>query len=183
MDIISVYAYGTDVRKLQQPDWAGKELEAYSKLSQLGPFGRHFAWISKIVLVTLPMSVVEKISPAAALIPRNRAFFKGLIQEALVAEGSTEKAPHRTIFQDIVQSNLPPSEKAPARLSAEANLLQIAGTETTARTLAVLIFHLIDSPAILDRLRLELKPYKPESSSTIHLAELEAIPYFVSLCA
>ena len=183
MDIISVYAYGTDVRKLQQPDWAGKELEAYSKLSQLGPFGRHFAYISKIVLVTLPMSVVEKISPAATLIPRNRAFFKGLIQEALVAEGSTEKAPHRTIFQDIVQSNLPPSEKAPARLSAEANLLQIAGTETTARTLAVLIFHLIDSPAILDRLRLELKPYKPESSSTIHLAELEAIPYFVSLCA
>lgn len=183
MDIISVYAYGKDVRKLQQADWAGKELEAYSKLSQLGPFGRHFAWISKMVLVTLPMSVVEKISPAAALIPRNRAFFRGLIQDALVAEGSTEKAPHRTIFQDIVQSNLPPSEKAPARLSAEANLLQIAGTETTARTLAVLIFHLIDSPAVLDRLRLKLKPYTPESGSTMHLAELEAIPYFVSLCA
>jgi len=183
MDIISVYAYGKDVRKLQQADWACKELEAYSKLSQLGPFGRHFAWISKMVLVTLPMSVVEKISPAAALIPRNRAFFRGLIQDALVAEGSTEKAPHRTIFQDIVQSNLPPSEKAPARLSAEANLLQIAGTETTARTLAVLIFHLIDSPAVLDRLRLKLKPYMPESGSTMHLAELEAIPYFVSLCA
>jgi len=95
-----------------------------------------------------------------------------------VAEGSTEKAPHRTIFRDIVQSNLPPSEKAPARLSAEANLLQIAGTETTARTLAVLIFHLIDSPEVLDRLRLELKPYTPESGSTMHLAELEAIPYF-----
>ena len=181
MDIISVYAYGKDVRKLQQADWAGKELEAYSKLSQLGPFGRHFPWVSKMVLVTLPMSVVEKISPAAALIPRNRAFFRGLIQDALVAEGSTEKAPHRTIFQDIVQSNLPPSEKAPARLSAEANLLQIAGTETTARTLAVLIFHLIDSPAVLDRLRQELKPYTPVLGPTMHLAELEAIPYFVSL--
>lgn len=181
MDIISVYAYGKDVQKLQQADWAGKELEAYSKLSQLGPFGRHFGWISKLILTTLPMSVVEKISPAAALIPRNRAFFRELIQDALVADGSTEKAQHRTIFQDIVQSNLPPSEKAPARLSAEASLLQIAGTETTARTLAVLIFHLIDSPAVLDRLRMELKPYTPESGSTMHLADLEAIPYFVSL--
>lgn len=183
MDIISVYAYGKDVQKLQQADWAGRELEAYSKLSQLGPFSRHFAWLSKLMLTTLPMSVVEKISPAAALIPRNRAFFRELIQDALVAESSPEKAPHRTIFQDIVESNLPPSEKAPARLSAEANLLQIAGTETTARTLAVLIFHLIDSPAVLDRLRTELIPYKPESGSNMHLAELEAIPYFVSLCA
>lgn len=95
----------------------------------------------------------------------------------------TEKAPHRTIFQDIVQSNLPPSEKTPARLSAEANLLQIAGTETTARTLAVLIFHLIDIPTVLDRLRLELEPYTLESGSTMRLAGLEAIPYFVSLCA
>lgn len=181
MDIISVYAYGKNVRKLQQADWAGKELEAYSKLSQLGPFGRHFAWLSKIILVTLPMSIVEKISPAAALIPRNRAFFRGLIQDAIAAEVSTEKASHRTIFQDIVQSNLPPSEKAPARLSAEASLLQIAGTETTARTLAVLIFHLIDSPAVLDRLRVELKPYSPECGSNMHLAELEALPYFVSL--
>ncbi|KAK8079184.1 hypothetical protein PG994_002991 [Apiospora phragmitis] len=168
-----------DVRKLQQADWAGKELEAYSKLSQLGPFGRHFAWLSKMVLVMLPMSMVEKISPAAALIPRNRAFFKGLIQDALKGEGSTgkEKAPHRTIFQDIVQSNLPASEKAPARLSAEANLLQIAGTETTARTLAVLIFYLVYSPGVLDRLRSELKPYT-EPGSVIHLADLEALPYF-----
>lgn len=134
-----------------------------------------------MVLVALPMSVVEKISPAAAMIPRNRTFFRGLIQDPLEAEGSTEKAPLRTIFQDIVQSNLPPSEKASARLSAEASLLQIAGTETTARTLAVLIFHLIDSPAVLDRLRSELKPYTPESGSTMHLAEFEALPYFVGL--
>ncbi|KAK7959437.1 benzoate 4-monooxygenase cytochrome P450 [Apiospora aurea] len=179
MDIISVYAYGKDVHKLQQPDWAGEELESYSKLSQLGPFGRHFAWVSKMVLVMLPMSMVERISPAAALIPRNRAFFKGLIQDALADEGSAgkEKASHRTIFQDIVQSNLPASEKAPARLSAEANLLQIAGTETTARTLAVLIFYLVYSPTVLERLRSELKLYT-EPGIDMHLADLEALPYF-----
>ncbi|KIX00556.1 uncharacterized protein Z518_09621 [Rhinocladiella mackenziei CBS 650.93] len=180
MDIISVYAYGKDVRKLQRADWAGEELEAYSKLSQLGPFGRHFAWISKMVLLMLPMHIVERISPAAALIPKNREFFREMIQDALLprGEGSSEKASQRTIFQDIVQSNLPPIEKAPARLSAEANLLQIAGTETTARTLAVLMFHLIDSPAVLDRLRVELKPHMPEPGSTMRLAKLEAIPYF-----
>ncbi|KAH8743182.1 benzoate 4-monooxygenase cytochrome P450 [Diaporthe sp. PMI_573] len=177
MDIISVYAYGQDVKKLQEADWAGPELEAYSQLSQLAPFGRHFAWVSKMVLVAFPVSVVERISPAAALFCRNRAVFREWIQGALVAENSQDKAAHRTIFQDILQSSLPPSEKAPARLSAEANLLQIAGTETTARTLAVLLFHLIDSPEVLDRLRSELKAYSPGSGATMHLAELEAIPY------
>ncbi|KAH8701455.1 benzoate 4-monooxygenase cytochrome P450 [Phaeosphaeriaceae sp. PMI808] len=180
MDIISVYAYGKDVRKLQRADWAGEELEAYSKLSQLGPFGRHFAWISKMILVMLPMRVVEKISPAAALIPRNRAFFRDLIKDALLPRGerSTEKDPQRTIFQDIIQSNLPPSEKSPARLSAEANLLQIAGTETTARTLAVLMFHLIDNPTVLNRLRTEIGSRILDPGSALRLAELEAMPYF-----
>jgi cytochrome P450 len=182
MDIISVYAYGKDVQKLQRSDWAGEELEAYSKLSQLGPFGRHFAWISKMVLVMLPMHMVERISPAAALIPRNRAFFRDLIKDALLPrERSTEKGVQRTIFQDIIQSNLPPNEKDPARLSAEANLLQIAGTETTARTLAVLMFHLIDNPAVLNRLRTEIGSRILSPGSSLHLAELEAIPYFVSL--
>jgi cytochrome P450 len=183
MDIISVYAYGKDVGKLQRADWAGEELEAYSKLSQLGPFGRHFSWISKMILVMLPVYVVERISPAAALIPRNRAFFQDLIKEALSPgeARSNEKIAKQTIFQDIIQSNLPPSEKTPARLSAEANLLQIAGTETTARTLAVLMFHLIDNPAVLSRLRMEIASRTPTSSSGLRLAELEAIPYFVSL--
>ncbi|KAJ4296097.1 hypothetical protein N0V88_004799 [Collariella sp. IMI 366227] len=145
MDVISVYAYGRDAGKLRQPDWAAKELEAYSELT---------------------------------IIPRNRAFFRDLINAAVEQEDKDDEETGRTIFRDIVRSSLPPSDKTPARLAAEANLLQIAGTETTARTLAVLMFHLIDNPPVLKRLRMELAPHMPQPDSVVPLAELEAIPYF-----
>ncbi|KAH9826728.1 Cytochrome-P450 [Teratosphaeria destructans] len=180
MDIISVYAFGRDAGKLTQPNWAAEELEAYRKLSEFGPFGRHFPWFAKAMMVMLPARLVEKLSPTAALLRRNRAFFRDLIQEAIAdgARGPAERAPHRTIFQDVVQSSLPPPEKAPDRLSAEANLLQIAGTETTARSLAVLLFHLIENPAVLTRLRDGLSAYASKVGTDMKLADLEAMPYF-----
>ncbi|KAF2773718.1 benzoate 4-monooxygenase cytochrome P450 [Teratosphaeria nubilosa] len=180
MDIISIYAFGKDVGKLKQPNFAGEELEAYSQLSEFGPVGRHFPWVAKVMMLVLPPSLVEKLSPAAALVPRNRVFFRDLIRDAISAgaKGTAEKATHRTIFQDVVQSSLPPSEKAPDRLSAEASLLQIAGTETTARSLAVLMFHLIESPAVLGRLREDLSAYVSKVGTELKLADLEAMPYF-----
>lgn len=185
MDIISVYAFGKDSGRLALPDWAAEELEAYSQMSQMGPFARQFPWFAKLVLTVLPPSVVEKLSPAAALIPKNRAFFRDMIQTALgdsaLGREAGKSPSSRTIFQDIIQSDLPKLDKAPARLAAEANLLLIAGTETTARTLAVIMFHLVDNPAVLERFRHDLALHMPRQGVIVPLADLEAIPYIVSI--
>lgn len=58
----------------------------------------------------------------------------------------------------------------------------MGGTETTARSLAVILFLLLDTPHVLDRVRKELAQHMPRPDSRISLAELEAIPYFVSCC-
>jgi cytochrome P450 len=182
MDVISAYAFGKDWNKLHEPDWAEEELEGYAKMAQMGPFARQFPWVAKAVIMVLPPKLVTKLSPAAALVPRNRALFKDMIQTAIDEEksGQVEKSASRSIFQDILQSNLPPSDKTPARLSAEAGLLVMAGTETTARSLAVIMFYLLDTPHVLERLRKELAPHMPRPDSRVSLAELEGIPYFVS---
>lgn len=183
MDVISAYAFGKDWNKLGEPDWAEEELEGYAKMAQMGPFARQFPWVAKAVIMLLPPKLVTKLSPAAALVPRNRALFKGMIQTAIEEEqnGHLEKSSTRSIFQDILESNLPPSDKTPARLSAEAGLLVMAGTETTARSLAVILFLLLDTPHVLDRVRKELAEHMPRPDSRISLAELEAITYFSAM--
>ncbi|KAI2723043.1 hypothetical protein CBS147354_5529 [Penicillium roqueforti] len=57
----------------------------------------------------------------------------------------------------------------------------MGGTETTARSLAVILFLLLDTPHVLDRVRKELAQHMPRPDSRISLAELEAIPYFSAM--
>lgn len=195
MDVISSYAFDAETDNLTRQDYGAEYLDAYSKLSQFGPVGRQFPWLAKACLTIVPPSLMHRISPAAALIPKNRLFFRGMIQDAILQQekeskdddtdnsGKASKHPqkNKTIFQDIVRSKLPPSEKAPGRLAAEANLLLIAGTETTARTLSVVLFHILDNPPVLERLRGELTPLMPLPDSRVSVAALEALPYFVGL--
>ncbi|KAJ5462572.1 benzoate 4-monooxygenase cytochrome P450 [Penicillium sp. IBT 31633x] len=191
MDVISAYAFGAETGNMVRQDWGAEYLDAYSKLSQFGPIGRQFPWLAKFCLTVVPPGLMSRISPAAALIPRNRLFFRDMIRDAILQQEKEKKEDPetsllpakkgKTIFQDIVRSKLPPSEKAPGRLAAEANLLLIAGTETTARTLAVVLFHILNNPTELQHLREELAPLMPHSSSRPSLAELEALPFFVRI--
>ncbi|KAE8143664.1 benzoate 4-monooxygenase cytochrome P450 [Aspergillus pseudotamarii] len=191
MDVISAYAFGVETDNLTRQDFGAEYLEAYSKLSQFGPVGRQFPWLAKACLTLIPSSLMHWISPAAALIPRNRLFFRGMIEESVreqeegksnkpedsfKAEKESGKKP--SIFQDIVWSNLPSSEKAPARLAAEANLLLIAGTETTARALSLVLFHTLDNPQTLLQLRDELAPLMHRPESRVSVAALEALRLF-----
>lgn len=194
MDVISSYAFGTETKNLLEEDFNAEGLEAYNKLSQFSPIGRQFPWIAKACLTMVPPSIMHRISPAAALIPKNRAFFRDLIRDAIaeqkdadeiadskgLSKSEKREKKKKTIFQDIVQSKLPPSEKEPARLAAEANLLLIAGTETTAKALSLILFHILDNEPVLQRIREELSPLLPLPSSRVPLAVLCASPYFVS---
>ncbi|KOC07349.1 benzoate 4-monooxygenase cytochrome P450 [Aspergillus flavus AF70] len=191
MDVISAYAFGADTDNLTRQDFGAEYLEAYSKLSQFGPVGRQFPWLAKACLTLIPSNLIHRISPAAALIPRNRLFFRGMIEESVRQQeedkidkredsfqAEKESQKNKSIFQDILRSNLPPSEKAPARLAAEANLLLIAGTETTARALSLVLFHILDNPQTLLQLREELAPLMPHPDSRVSVAALESLRFF-----
>jgi cytochrome P450 len=192
MDVISAYAFGAETDNLTRQDFGAENLEAYSKLSQFGPVGRQFPGIAKACLTLIPSSLMHRISPAAALIPRNRLLFRGMIEDSVLqqerekegkleslSEGEKKSQKNKSIFQDILRSNLPLSEKAPARLAAEANLLLIAGTETTARALSVVLFHILDNPQTLLLLREELAPLMPHPNAQVSVAALEALRFFV----
>ncbi|CAF9914838.1 hypothetical protein IMSHALPRED_002255 [Imshaugia aleurites] len=92
-----------------------------------------------------------------------------------------EKAGHRTIFHELINSpHLPPAEKETVRVIQEAGALVGAGGESTTQVLLTMAYCLIASPEKLARLREELRPLMPNTNSPVpSLRQLEQLPYLI----
>ena len=85
--------------------------------------------------------------------------------------GPTGKA---SVFASVLDSPAhPPPAKSLSRLEQEGALLVLAGTESPAKTLAVIFYHLLSQPPILAKLRTELETLPMSASWT----QLEQLPY------
>lgn len=79
-----------------------------------------------------------------------------------------------SVYDSVLDSPvLPPPEKALLRLEQEGALLVLAGTESPAKTLNIIFYHLIANPSILKKLRDELSTV-PDFAAW---ATLEQLPY------
>ena len=94
-----------------------------------------------------------------------------------------EKAGHRTIFHELINSEiLPPREKETIRVIQEAGAMVGAGGESTSQVLTALTYALIANPDKLRKLREELRTIMPHSDSPApSLKQLEKLPYLVRI--
>ena len=82
-----------------------------------------------------------------------------------------------TIFEELRDSpKLPSSEKSLRRLTDEGNVLLIAATETPAKVMALITYHLLANPPYLKRLKDDIQGITDHT-----LATLESLP-FLSAC-
>ena len=93
-----------------------------------------------------------------------------------MAGATTDDQPSRTIFETILTSSLPTSEKSVDRLTDEAFVMIVAGGETTAKTLTNTVYHLLANPDWLKLVLREIDGIMPDSSSLPTWSELEKIP-------
>jgi cytochrome P450 len=85
---------------------------------------------------------------------------------------------HPTIFHELLNSDLPESEKTNARLGDEAQLIVAAGLITTSWSLTVASYHISANPEISATLRAELRDAGVASEpSRRDWHQLEALPY------
>lgn len=82
-----------------------------------------------------------------------------------------------TVFGALLKSELADGEKASGRLALEAVSVVGAGTETTSWALALITFHLLDKPALLDRLLRELAAAVEDPGRLPPWTALEELPY------
>lgn len=71
---------------------------------------------------------------------------------------------------------MPESEKSTDRLANEAMVVLIAGSETTASTLAAITYHLLADPELLRKLKRELEEVMPDPNQLPVASKLDSLP-------
>ena len=178
---------------MQNKDFNSAFWKLFHELSTSGTPSNHFEWMLPTIRA-LPewvhhamgmevFSVWEKVwttllFPCVRLTRRKKS--KAQLR-AIIAKSDTKAKENPSIFREILNSDLPPAEKSVDRLWHDAQIFNIAGSETTAWTLGILTYYLLTKPEILRRLREELetviKDGKIEETNT---SALEQLPYLVS---
>jgi cytochrome P450 len=84
------------------------------------------------------------------------------------------------LFDVLYASSLPPSEKTVDHLAQHGFGLIGAGGETIARVLSQIIFFVLDTPGVNEKLKTELKTAMPDKNGELpDLKELKALPWLV----
>jgi cytochrome P450 len=90
---------------------------------------------------------------------------------------------YATIFSEIINSAKNAEDRSKDRLRSEARTLVSAGTDTTATTLTIAMYHILANADILATLKAELLEAVPDPSSMPSLSTLENLPYLSAVIA
>lgn len=90
-----------------------------------------------------------------------------------------KKSQAPTLFQIIQQSSLPAHEKSVHRLAQEGFTILIGGSETTARVLTLIAYHLLAKREVLVRLTEELMEAMPDVHTAASVKALRELPWLV----
>ncbi|KAK4067258.1 uncharacterized protein Triagg1_7701 [Trichoderma aggressivum f. europaeum] len=176
-DVIMEYCFAQSYNRLEASDFDPSYKHASHRGVRLAQIAKHvqlLRWMAKAMLA-LPESVLVKCGSTFEMFLVERKIDD--LQQHESKDASADAA-HLTVFREILNSKLPPEEKTPARLAAEAQVLVSAGTETTARALTVALFKLLTHPQPLETLKSELETVQ---DSSLSLERLQQLPYLTGV--
>ncbi|CZR52602.1 related to cytochrome P450 CYP3/CYP5/CYP6/CYP9 subfamilies [Phialocephala subalpina] len=185
IDVITAYAFNESWEHLDSPDFKKDWFDGVHLMMGAGNFMKQFPWLFSVVRV-LPQSVVVWLSPTFENIFMYENRIKAQTERVIAGASEPGKGDSgigldKTIMHALLQSDLPPEERTAKRLWSEGLSVVGAGSETSANTLAVMHFHLLDNPNMLTKLRAELKEALPDGNAPIKLNVVERLPYLTAV--
>jgi cytochrome P450 len=174
-DIIHQYVFGFNSGNLDQEDFNENLRDGVSGLFRMGHVAYFFP-IIQTIMNTLPPNVIKMIHPYALALKDQKNDIRRRVDEFLSGQGSKSGS----VIEKLSGSDVPDHFRLADRLTDEGFSLVIGGTETTARSLSLGMFHLINEPHLRKKLREELRSVMPTPDSKPTWNELEQLPYLVS---
>ncbi|RYP84871.1 hypothetical protein DL769_001065 [Monosporascus sp. CRB-8-3] len=182
VDIISRVCFGASYDCLENKDFAREWHAGMVSSSRMSHMLRQFPWIHEV------LNRFPKIGPAVARegasADRERQMkLKQNIADVVDRRNRGEKPSDGafTIFDSMLDADVPASEKSFSRLISEAQTLTGAGAMTTANALDTTFYHLLANPNCLNRLRGELVSSIPDPVAIPSVAQLETLPYLTAV--
>ncbi|KLJ09026.1 hypothetical protein EMPG_15547 [Blastomyces silverae] len=196
LDIINDYCFASSTENVLKPDFGRKGFDDVDSFFAVSLLNIHIPWLLRLNY-SLPVSHRFIFSPSdlythLPLQDRVNKFLTPALADVLdfrkdlsrqvenIRDGkdkSYENAGHRTLFHELLESKLPPSELKRDRLREEAFSVVTAGSGTTAQTLRGAAYHIAANRSIRQRLYDELRVAIPDPSDPPSLHKLEQLPY------
>lgn len=197
-DVINYYSFAISYDFQDYPDFVAPFTKSIKLLAQSLHLVGHFPWVLSL-LQSLPDSVVAVLNPAmvpvfqfqnvrslpyilsTALIDlickEITAQIKRIVHEEAMGSGS-KTADHKTVFSEMLKSNLPSAELSLDRLKHEALSITGGGVDTIKNALVTASYGIISNPSIYKRLHEELVEAMPDiNGNPPTVPELERLPY------
>lgn len=129
----------------------------------------------------LPLPILRFLNPNFSLVVSARNDNKEMIMKVLESYRETKTRSKSVIISALTDPSVPAEEKKIDRLLDEGETIIFAGIDTTARTLGVAFFHLLNEKSHLCKLRQELNSMSRPAGHVWTTAELEALPFMVTI--
>jgi len=180
-DVITHYCYGWSYGYLDDTKSASSNdlVDAVNGLMCMFHINRFFPILITVFRAT-PPTLVRWLQPSMADLFNFKAKLRQQADETLQQKTGVDFEEQGSIFDALVSPLVPSEEKTLDRLEDESALLLGAGTETTARAIALSMFHIINNKDIAMKLREELRTVLETPFSKASWTQLEQLPYLVS---
>lgn len=180
LDIISRVCFGYSYELLEVDAYAKEWYREIRSMSRATHMTRQFPWA--VYLAGFVARFIRPESSIAASNKRQKDLFYQ-VQQTINRHARNEKpsSDGLTVFDSILDSDVPPAEKSLYRIAEEAQALIGAGSLTTANSLDTIIYYLLSNRNCLSLLVAELKDALPDPTTVPTLSELEKLPYLTAV--
>ncbi|RDW93800.1 cytochrome P450 [Aspergillus mulundensis] len=181
LDIINDYCFAREPFYIHKPDFGRKCFDDVDSFLTVSILNIHMPWLMRLTY-SLPDRVNKILAPAMADILDFRRDLSRQVEAIRLGEDkSYEQADHRTVFHELLESDLPPLELERDRVRDEAFQLVTAGSGTTATVLRNTAYHIAANESVRQRLHAELVSAIPDPNNLPSLIALEQLPYLAAV--
>ncbi|KAL8705196.1 MAG: hypothetical protein Q9201_001696 [Fulgogasparrea decipioides] len=182
-DVVTEYCFPKSYGLLDQPDFAPDYHDLWISILSGSHALKQFPWMFPLML-SFPEWFVDRYLPDLAVTYKWHREWRKQIQAAKSGDdyGDREKRGGRpSIFETLLDSDLPPFDKSVSRLVEDAQTMVGAGSITTSFALALGTYYIASDKAVLEELMKELEGAILSAKKTLSLGELERLPYLTAV--
>lgn len=179
-DIVTGYCFPESYGLLDKPDYGAEIYELFASTLANVHILKHFPLLLPLLLA-LPEWLVQFLVPDFATTFRwQREWVRQINAIKSGADDEKDRAGTPSIFQTLLDADLPPYDKSASRLMEDAQTLLGGGSVTTSMALALATYYILSDDHVLRTLTDELATAIPDPAHPLPLVELEKLEYLTA---
>jgi hypothetical protein len=181
IDNIISFCFAKSVNAMDAPEFAAPIVVAMDNSLPTFHLFKHFPWFRKTIF-SLPPWLAIKASPETAGLTHLQVILGQQVKDVIANPEFLKEASHPTIYHRLLDPDAQKGNPIPdfTNLYEEAQTMMFAGGVTVGDTLMTGHFHILDQPAVYQRLQAEVLTVWPDIEIPPPFETLETLPFLTA---